>query len=63
MLFALPAILGLVILKVYPIVASGYYSLTEFHITTPPQWIGFENYKNLLQTLCSQRPYLTLVII
>jgi len=46
-LFALPAILGLVILKVYPIVASGYYSLTEYHITTPPQWVGFENYKNL----------------
>ncbi|PNR92520.1 carbohydrate ABC transporter permease [Petrotoga sp. 9PWA.NaAc.5.4] len=46
-LFALPAILGLVILKIYPIIASGFYSLTEYHITDSPEWVGFENYKNL----------------
>jgi len=46
-LFALPTLLGLIIFKIYPILASGFYSLTEYHITLPPQWIGVKNYKNL----------------
>ena len=35
-----PAILGLLIFFVYPLLASIYYSFTRFDLVSPPQWIG-----------------------
>ncbi len=39
-----PALLGLVIFFVYPLIASVYYSFTRFDLVSAPQWIGLRNY-------------------
>ena len=49
LLFALPWIVGFLVLQVYPIGASAYYSFTEFNLFTDPEWIGLENYRELLE--------------
>ena len=47
-LFISPWIIGFLAFTLYPMVASLYYSFTEFHIKTAPQWIGFANYSELV---------------
>src|SRR5262245_4513410 len=47
-LFALPWLLGLFIFILGPIVASGYLSLTEYDVLSPPRFIGLENYRTAL---------------
>ncbi len=42
-----PALLGLLIFFVYPLIASVYYSFTRFDLVSPPQWIGLRNYEYL----------------
>lgn len=42
-----PALLGLLIFFVYPLIASIYYSFTRFDLVSPPQWIGLRNYQYL----------------
>ena len=42
-----PALLGLAIFFVYPLVASVYYSFTRFDLVSAPQWIGLRNYEYL----------------
>jgi multiple sugar transport system permease protein len=44
-LFALPWILGLIIFFGGPILASAYYSFTNYHITRSPTWAGLSNYQ------------------
>src|SRR5450756_2726998 len=41
---AMPAILGLLIFTVGPIIASAFFSLTNYNIVKPPQWVGLDNY-------------------
>lgn len=48
LLFATPAILGLLIFVAYPVLASVYFSFTSYSILQPPFWIGLENYQTLL---------------
>ena len=48
LLFASPAILGLLLFVVYPIGASIYYSFTSYSVLQPPRWVGLENYRTLL---------------
>ncbi len=47
LLFISPWLVGFGVFTVYPIVASLYFSFTEYHITKPPVWVGLENYKKL----------------
>jgi multiple sugar transport system permease protein len=47
-LFALPAIIGLVVFDVGPMVASMLISFTEWNGVTPPQWVGLANYEEIL---------------
>lgn len=47
LLFAAPWILGFFGLMAYPILASFYYSFTNFSILRPAKWIGIENYREL----------------
>ncbi|HVU10301.1 MAG TPA: sugar ABC transporter permease [Phototrophicaceae bacterium] len=47
MLFISPWIIGFFLFTLYPMLASLYYSFTEFHIHKTPQWIGFGNYIEL----------------
>jgi multiple sugar transport system permease protein len=46
-LFALPWIIGLLAFYAYPLFSSMYYSLTNYNVISPSQWIGFENYITL----------------
>ncbi|MDN5337446.1 MAG: multiple sugar transport system permease protein [Thermotogaceae bacterium] len=48
-LFALPWIIGFAVFTAYPIIASFYYSFTEYHITTAPKWVGIKNYIDLFK--------------
>jgi putative chitobiose transport system permease protein len=47
--FLLPALVLLGIFVVYPIIAVIYYSFTDYDIATPPEWIGLDNYRHLLE--------------
>ncbi|MCX7046786.1 MAG: sugar ABC transporter permease [Candidatus Sumerlaeota bacterium] len=44
LLFAAPAIFGLVLFIAYPVIASLYYSFCNFSGLKPPHWIGLGNY-------------------
>lgn len=47
LLFASPAILGFIIFVIGPMIASGYFSLTDYNIAGTPKWVGFDNYTKL----------------
>ncbi len=42
-------IIGFFAFTLYPMIASLYYSFTEYHLKRPPEWIGLSNYVNLFQ--------------
>ena len=46
-LFALPWIIGFLGLELYPLVASLYFSFTQFNVFQSPLWIGVNNYTTL----------------
>jgi multiple sugar transport system permease protein len=48
--FVLPWILSLLIFTAYPILASFYFSFTDYTILEPPRWIGLTNYRTLSST-------------
>ena len=39
-----PWIIGFVLLIVYPMISSLYFSFTRYSLLSPPQWIGLQNY-------------------
>lgn len=43
-LFILPAIIGLALFVVYPVITSLYHSFTDWNGLTPAKWTGFANY-------------------
>jgi multiple sugar transport system permease protein len=45
--FVLPWVLSLLIFTAYPVLASLYFSFTQYSITTEPKWIGLDNYVTL----------------
>ncbi len=49
LLFASPWIIGFLIFQLYPILASAYYSFTDFNLFQSPTWVGLENYRALFQ--------------
>jgi len=49
LLFISPALLGLALFAVLPMVQSLYYSFTDYSVLQPPFWIGFENYQDLFK--------------
>lgn len=49
LLFVSPALIGLAVFTIWPIIQSLYYSFTDYNILQPPYWIGLENYEDLLQ--------------
>lgn len=58
LMFAMPWIIGFLVLNLYPIIASFYYSLTEYSVLQPPKFVGLDNYKYLF--IDNQRFYLAL---
>lgn len=47
LLFISPWIAGFLMFRVYPFLASFYYSFTFYPVLRSPRWIGWENYRNL----------------
>ncbi|MGQ9681084.1 MAG: carbohydrate ABC transporter permease [Anaerolineae bacterium] len=48
LIFIFPWLVGLVIFVVYPIIASAYYSLTDYTVVKAARFIGLDNYRYLL---------------
>jgi len=48
-LFLAPALAGIVIFVLYPILAVFYYSFTKYNISSPPIWVGLSNYITLIK--------------
>ncbi len=46
-LFILPVVLGLLIWTFGPMIASAYYSLTDYQIISAPQFVGLKNFVDL----------------
>lgn len=47
-MFVLPFVLGILFFKLFPFVASFALSLTQYDLIDPPQWVGLENYRDLV---------------
>ena len=47
-LFLLPWLIGLAAFWVIPLVASALLSMSEWNIITDPEWLGLQNYKEML---------------
>jgi multiple sugar transport system permease protein len=47
--FISPWIIGFAIFTIWPILYSAYLSFTIYNISSPPRWVGFLNYQNLLK--------------
>jgi multiple sugar transport system permease protein len=46
-LFISPWIFGFLVFTVGPIIASAYFSFTQYDIANAPKWVGLTNYQNL----------------
>jgi len=47
-LFISPWIIGFIIFTVGPMLASFYYSFTDYNLASAPKWVGIDNYVHLL---------------
>ena len=47
LVFISPWLIGLVVLQIYPFIASLFYSFTEYNIMSSPKFIGLDNYIKL----------------
>lgn len=45
--FAAPFLIGFVVFIAYPIVASAFYSFTDFNLFQAPEWVGLANYERM----------------
>jgi len=48
LLFVMPWVLSLLLFTAYPVLASMYFSFTDYNIVQSPRWIGMENYRTML---------------
>lgn len=44
-MFVLPWIISLLVFTAYPMIASFYFSFTNYNVLNPPRWIGLENFE------------------
>ncbi len=47
-IFMLPVILGLLLFYLGPMIASLYFSFTEYNMLSAAEWVGLENYRDLV---------------
>ncbi len=47
LLFTSPWLVGLLVFTIYPIIASMYFSFTDYSVLKAPRWIGLANYIEL----------------
>jgi multiple sugar transport system permease protein len=51
--FLAPALIGIVVFFIYPLLSAVYFSFTKFDLLTVPEWVGLANYKRM-----GEDPYL-----
>ncbi|MCU7727246.1 sugar ABC transporter permease [Actinoplanes sp. KI2] len=42
-----PALIGIAVFFLYPLISAVYFSLTKFDLLSVPQWVGLDNYKRM----------------
>ncbi len=47
--FMAPALLGIAVFFVYPLVSALYFSFTKFNLLSAPEWVGLDNYRFMLE--------------
>lgn len=47
--FVLPTVIFFAVFFLYPIISGIYYSFTDFTLLRPPQWVGLQNFQDLLK--------------
>ncbi|TBL77342.1 carbohydrate ABC transporter permease [Paenibacillus thalictri] len=45
--FISPFVLGFLILTIFPILSSLYYSMTDYNLMESPRWVGLSNYEKM----------------
>ena len=45
--FLAPALIGIAVFFVYPLLSAVYFSFTKFDLLSVPQWVGLDNYKRM----------------
>jgi multiple sugar transport system permease protein len=45
--FLAPALIGIVVFFVYPLLSAVYFSFTKFDLLTVPEWVGLANYRRM----------------
>ena len=45
--FLAPALIGIAVFFIYPLISAVYFSLTKFDLLSVPQWVGLANYKRM----------------
>jgi multiple sugar transport system permease protein len=48
LLFVSPWLIGFALFTVYPVLATLYLSFTDYRVLSPPRWVGWANYRDLL---------------
>jgi multiple sugar transport system permease protein len=64
--FLAPALLGIAIFFVYPLISAVYFSFTKFDLLSVPQWVGLDNYRRMVDDpflLQSVRNTLWMVVV
>lgn len=46
-LFTLPWVVSLLVFTAFPVIASGYFSFTDYNVVQAPKWVGLDNYKTM----------------
>ena len=49
LIFVLPTVIFFAVFFLYPIVSGLLFSLTDFTLLRPPEWVGLQNYADLLR--------------
>ncbi|MEV8509578.1 sugar ABC transporter permease [Actinoplanes sp. NPDC051475] len=47
--FLAPALVGILVFFVYPLLSAIYFSFTKFDLLTVPQWVGLANYRRMAE--------------
>ncbi len=45
--FIAPALIGITVFFLYPLLSAVYFSLTKFDLVSTPEWVGFSNYQKM----------------
>jgi multiple sugar transport system permease protein len=48
LLFVLPWLIFLLVFTAYPVLGTFYFSLTEYTVIEPPEWVGLDNYRRMV---------------